>query len=78
MPVSNAAFVKGLIPVVLFLVGQRIPLPGLDLEQFGKYIFSLAPGSAARLAIFALDITPLFTVLAHVEVTRFIFPSLSR
>ena len=61
----------------LFLLGRRIPLPGLDVEAvtgltgrrlLGPKVFS----------VFALGVTPLFTALTFFEVAKLLAPALAR
>jgi len=56
-------------------VGSRIPLPGLNAHAVAK---TYSGNGMARISILALGVMPLYTVLAHAEIAKLIFPSLAR
>lgn len=65
------------IVVVVYIVGSRIPLPGLDIGQLGGQT-GYSGNAIARVSIFALGIIPLFTVLAYAEIAKLAVPPLAR
>jgi hypothetical protein len=73
-PVSRALLTLGVL--VLYRVGCAISLPGLDIPALAQ------PGvkmlTMTQLSIFALGVTPIFTVLIVVEIARMAFPGLGR
>lgn len=88
MTESTKSFVRALLPerraamaaalmLAVFAIGWRIPLPGLDLDRFLPLDFR-SGDVAARLSIFALGVFPLFTILAHVEFAKLVFPPLAK
>nr|WP_313597676.1 hypothetical protein [Brucella intermedia] len=64
--------------VIVVLVASQIPLPGIDTSVLAEQAIYSPNGALARFSIFALGVMPLFTVLAHVEIAKLIFPSLAR
>ncbi|MBB4096021.1 preprotein translocase subunit SecY [Brucella pecoris] len=64
--------------VIVVLVASQIPLPGIDTSVLSEQAIYSPNGALARFSIFALGVMPLFTVLAHVEIAKLIFPSLAR
>ncbi len=64
--------------VIVVLVASQIPLPGIDTSVLAEQAIYSPNGALARFSIFALGIMPLFTVLAHVEIAKLVFPSLAR
>ena len=63
---------------LIVLIGSRVPLPGIDTSVLaGQMVYSFN-GAMVRFSIFALGAMPLFTVLAHAEIAKLIFPSLAR
>lgn len=65
-----------LLAIVSMAVGQRILLPGLDLDRL--YWRGLDSEAVTRLSIFALGILPLYTVLACWEIAKLACPPLAR
>lgn len=63
--------------LIVFVLAWRIPLPGLDLDQLAEWE-TVSDDVAARLSILALGVTPLFTILAYVEVAKLALPPLAR
>ena len=78
---SSAAFWRRLLVtvgvIVVYLAGSRIPLPGIDAGALGM------PGRRvdiplARVSIFALGVTPIFSVLFVFEIAKLVIPPLAR
>lgn len=64
--------------VIVVLVASQIPLPGIDMSVLAEQAIYSPNGTLARFSIFALGVMPLFTVLAHAEIAKLIFPSFAR
>ncbi|MEO4001532.1 preprotein translocase subunit SecY [Mesorhizobium sp. CAU 1732] len=62
---------------VVYIVGSRIPLPGLDTERLIQQA-GYSSGFLARLSIFALGIVPFFSVLVLAEIAKLAIPPLAR
>lgn len=73
---------RNIVPIVLAVViialSSRIPVPGLDLATAGAQSRHTGGESIQRFSIFALGVMPLFTVLAHIEIVKVLFPPLAR
>lgn len=61
----------------IFIVGWHIPVPGLWIEDLPQSQ-SLLDSTSVLFSIFALNLTPFFTVLACVEIARLAIPPLAR
>jgi preprotein translocase subunit SecY len=71
--------VLGVALVLLVVaVGSHIPVPGIDLAAINQQSGGSAGSLMARLSIMALGITPLYTVLLHVELLSLIIPPFAR
>lgn len=68
----HPALVMGTALAVL-IIGERIPLPGIDLDMLGG-----GAGTAFRMSILALGVMPILVVLVHVEIARLLLPSFAR
>lgn len=64
--------------VIVFLVGSRIPVPGIDSAALAEQAAYSANGAMRRFSIFALGVMPLLTVLAYAEIAKLAFPSFAR
>ncbi|WP_448951979.1 hypothetical protein [Labrys neptuniae] len=81
---QRLALLTGLLAIVE--LGSIIPMPGLNpeavapiLEPFDRGLLGLFDGNRmARISIFALGLTPLFTVLATIEIANLLFPRFKR
>jgi preprotein translocase subunit SecY len=62
--------------LLAYRVGCQIPMPGVDVSIFARS-YGL-PLSMEQLSIFALGVTPLFSVLVIFEFVKLVFPSLAR
>jgi len=62
--------------LLAYRVGCQIPMPGVDVSIFSRS-YGL-PLSIEQLSIFALGVTPFFSVLIIFEFVKLIFPSLAR
>lgn len=60
----------------ILIIGWRIPLPGLDLDQLAQW--QLSGDAASRFSIFALGAIPLFAILAFAEIAKLVVPPLTR
>lgn len=75
---SGSSIATFAVVFLVYALGAWIPLPGLDAEKLASMTsFSLDP-SMARFSIFSLGLVPLFTVLAHAEIAKLLFPRLVR
>lgn len=64
-----------LAALALFRLGGRIPMPGLDWDMLTRAGF---PDDAmGRLSIFALGITPIFSVMLLLEAAKLVLPKLA-
>ena len=64
--------------LAVFRLGSQIPLPGLDSGALGRLASSPGGGALARLSIFALGVTPIFSVMFIVEIAKMAFPPVAR
>ncbi len=64
--------------LVVFALGVRIPLPGLDYNALLPLLEGGSKAMMSRLSVFALGTMPLLTVLVHVELLRLIVPPFAR
>jgi preprotein translocase subunit SecY len=62
--------------LLAYRVGCQIPMPGVDVSIFARS-YGL-PLSMEQLSIFALGVTPFFSVLIIFEFVKLLFPSLAR
>ncbi|MBL8578998.1 MAG: hypothetical protein JNK47_17400 [Mesorhizobium sp.] len=62
---------------VVLAVGWNIPLPGLDLDHIPRPDSAL-DSITSLFSIFALDLIPLFTVLAYLEIAKLAIPGLDK
>jgi len=60
--------------LLAYRLGCQIPLPGLDTDVISR----LGYQSLSKLSLFAIGVTPIFSVLLIFEIVKLIFPSLSR
>lgn len=74
---SRGLLIAAALAVAVVAVGQRIPLPGLDLELIDAQA-AQSGGLGSRASILALGINPLFTALALAEIGRLVFFALTR
>ena len=63
--------------LVVFQLGRQIPLAGLDLEVWRRFQ-QAGDGSLARISIFALGVTPIFSALILAESAAMASPALER
>jgi hypothetical protein len=65
---------------VIYALGSRIPLPGLNIEWINGARAQGWPffASTAKLSIFSLGTMPIFIVLIPLEIARLLFPSLTK
>ena len=62
--------------LLAYRVGCQVPMPGVDVSIFARS-YGL-PLSMEQLSIFAIGVTPFFSVLIIFELVKLIFPSLAR
>jgi len=60
----------------LYRLGSQIPLPGLDFNLLGK--LGASGSTLFRVSIFALGVTPIFTVMVVAEIAKSVCPPLAR
>jgi len=58
--------------LIVYALGSKIPLPGLDAERL--VAAGASQGPAARFSVMALGLTPLLTVLVFIEFARLLIP----
>ncbi|MHC1548781.1 hypothetical protein [Phyllobacterium sp. K27] len=74
----NLPWVRIALAYIAILLGSRIPVPGIDAAALAEQISYSPMQAMARFSIFALGAFPLFTVLADMEITKLIVPSLAK
>jgi preprotein translocase subunit SecY len=62
--------------LLAYRVGCQVPMPGVDISIFARW--HGLPLSMEQLSIFALGVTPFFSVLILFEFVKLMFPSLAR
>ncbi|TDK37204.1 preprotein translocase subunit SecY [Rhizobium deserti] len=55
---------------IMFSLGSHIPLPGIDAAVFAGQLGRHGNGSTARMSIFALGLTPIYTAFTLAEIGR--------
>lgn len=62
---------------LVFIAGQHVPLPGLDLDLIATQMGPSSSALSARLSIMALGFGPILNAFALSEIARLIFPRLA-
>lgn len=76
MPERRATIATALA-IVVCVIGWRIPIPGIDLDQVMGW-YGPSGSFPATLSIFALGVIPFFTILTYAEAAKLAFPPLAR